>query len=207
MARGRKRKMGKREPNGRISRADTQRDVREVALSQPHRRWLPEGKRSDQGAECIVGSAYLASLITEPQSWAAAKYRRLVDEFHQVLATPVTRQSASAVGVTASLETPAEADHLAAIVQETPEERAERVIETMNAVTRLFGKLDDGKSLRRELDAVVLEGAPITSLAFLRAALGELARLWRLDVDARPTKRAYFWRGERPECMELAREA
>lgn len=203
MAKGRKRKVGPREPNGRISRAGRSQDVMAVALAHPHRACLPERLRVEQAAESVVGRAQLTQVITDPQYWAAIKYRRLVASFHAVMASPITRQSAAAIGVAASMEAPAEAEYLAA----EPEDEAERWSRTIDAMNAASSALKAAGALCvREVNAVVLEDRAVGSVSRLRAGLDALVALWRLDGVAGPKRRAY-WRSERPESMELVREA
>lgn len=199
MAKGRKRKTGRREPNGRISRAGrSKHDVRNVVLAQPHRAWLGQ-RGTDAAAECVAGMAHLAGLITEPQWWAAIRYRRLVDSFHVVMATPMTRQSAAAIGVAAGMEAPAEADFSHA-EREDEVERRDRVTDAMNAASEAL--TDAGVLVAREVNAVVIEDQLIDRIDRLRAGLDVLVRLWRLDAQDTPRRRAY-WRDERPEGMEV----
>lgn len=180
---GRKRKPGPRTKAGQHSRAG-QPSQRDHVLAQPHRRGLPENKRGDQRAESVLGRLYLAGHITEPECWAGEKWRRLMHDFHVVLATPVQAASAISAMVAPGVEHSAEADHLAAETPETDEEKRERVMDAFDVVC---GRLDSISLCA--LDAVVIQDRPPgpDALPELRVALGQLARLWRLgDNDHRP---------------------
>ncbi len=215
--RGRKRKTGTRERNGRVKRIREAQVAKErepimVTLNQPHRRWLPEALRTDQLAECELGRLYMAGLLRPPiarhgeaaeaargRLWAGQRYHRLITAFLAALAAPRTTGSAGFAYVAEGGEATADFDPLAHIAHvEDEAERFDRLTAEVNRVTATLRVFHDGFLLRRVLDAVVLEDKAIgvTDLPYLRTALDVLARMWGLDESSKPRGHAY--RAERP---------
>ena len=216
MAKGRKRKSGKRTASGRLSRSKSERakrgiqDVRAVALQQPHRAWLGESRRADQRAESEVGRLCLAGRISEAEYWVAERWRRLILEFHQVLASPVCTGSP----LSKILPTYVEAGDVAgecdaAECAESEEERRERVLVQHRAAMRAIGRLGaDAREVFTSLEAIVMHGRAAGeeySLRALRAGLAQLGRLWRITEsdDDRPLRGS---RSEKPRWDHEVRE-
>lgn len=179
---GRKRKAGRRLTNGRLANAPRKerRDaITGMATAQPHRAWLPEAMRRDHHAECALGRLFLAGLISEPQCWAGERFRTLFREFRVVLASPVT-VSAAGIMVAEGMETPMEADHLAAERVETDEERRERVLGQFDAMKRALRAVPDPRATAAQLEMLVVMDVCPDDLAPVRAGLDALAALWRL---------------------------
>lgn len=200
---GRKRKVTGREPSGapqRACRAERRDAVMGTAMEQPHRRWLPEASRLDQRAESALGRLFLAGLITEPECWAGERFRTLLREFHVVMASPVT-VSTAAVMVANGVETPAEADHLAAERPETEEERAERVLRMFGSAKQRLSRLECGGRAVRDIDALVMRDVVPHRLDAVRAGLRALAKMWHMDdVQEDYLRRSEGYRsGTRPE--------
>lgn len=207
---GRRRKIGPRQPNGepkRQPRAVRRDEIMGTAIEQPHRRWLPESVRLDQRAESALGRLFLAGLITEPECWAGERFRSLLREFHVVMASPIT-VSTAAVMVANGVETPAEADHLAAEKPETEEERAERVLRMFGGAKQRLSRLECGGHAVRDIDALVMRDIVPLHLDAVRAGLRALAKMWHMeDVQEDYLRRSEGYRsGTRPEWPHEERE-
>lgn len=209
--RGRKRKPGTRERNGRVKRITGAQIAKErepimVTLNQPHRRWLPEALRTDQLAECELGRLYLAGVLRSPTArlerpeiargrlWAGQRYHRLITAFLAALAAPRTTCSAGFSYVADGGEATADFDPLAHIANvEDEEERFDRLTAEVNRVTATLRVFHDCFLLRTVLDAVVLKDKAIgvVDLPYLRTALDVLARMWGLDESSKPRGHAY----------------
>lgn len=203
---GRKRKSGRRISGGRLAnppRPVRAKAVTDVATSQPHRAWLPKDERLNQRAESAIGRLFLAGLITEPECWAGERFRSLLREFHVVLASPVT-VSTAAIMVASGVETPAEADHLAAERPETEEERRDRVLEQFDAASGVFDSLACSKRVVSDIDALLMRDVVPANIASVKSGLQALAAFWRMteppereqDREVRVKGRRY---GDRPE--------
>jgi hypothetical protein len=84
--RGRKRKSGRRYASGELLRARV--DFRELAALQPHRVWLPQGKRLDQKAASPLGCLNLLGVISHRQYLAGIRYAVIVGKYRAVIETP-----------------------------------------------------------------------------------------------------------------------
>lgn len=181
--RGRKRKQVVREPSGRVVRHSSA-NLRLVALSQPHRAWLPEDKRSDQRAENLLGRLLLAEIITEQQWTAGEKWRRLMAEFHFILATPMRPVNPLArVAANDPADGPegGDGDATSDVRVEAEEDRRNRVLRAIgdvNAELRTFGRVGP---IIDALDAVILHERMVTDYALLIMGLNALARLWKIE--------------------------
>lgn len=210
---GRKRKLGRRIAGGRLAnkpRPERVKAATDVATNQPHRAWLKENRRLDQRAESVLGRLFLAHLITEPECWAGERFRSLIREFHIVNAAPAT-VSTAAIMVAEGVETPAEADHLAAERPETEEERRARVLDQHAAAMGVVEGLEWGRQVAGELDRLLMQDAAPEYLALVRAGLGALAAFWRMEeppkeAGAREVKVKGFRVGDGPEWAHEERE-
>jgi hypothetical protein len=212
--RGRKRKAGlPRTPSGAISRskyAQLARGEREVALAQPHRVWLPEEQRTDQRAGNLLGCLFLAGQITEAECWAGERYRRIMAEFRLLLASPVMPPAAFARMVDPGVETPAEADHLAAERPETDEERRSRVLSAYDEVREELlaaERLAVGR-YAEAFDALVCrdKACTVAEWPVLKGVLARLVVLWKLDAGAPRKTRGTMRRTDRSEWQHEERE-
>lgn len=211
--RGRKKKHGLRTPSGHLSRsaaAIIAKGERDIAMAQPHRRWLPQEARSEQRAENVLGRLFLAGKITEPQCWAGEAWRRLAADFGRVLASPVRPNSALSSMVDSGLELPAEADHLSSSYIETPEEKSDRVLDRYDGAMRALDRAERsvaGFALKVHLqdrlfpvldDVVVQDREPSPAgLQKLVLLLDTLAKHWGLCTDEERPFRAQV--NERPK--------
>lgn len=195
--RGRARKTGQREPNGRPQRKwGPAADVRVVATAQPHRRWLPEDKRRDQRAECELGRLYLAGRITETEAEAGEKWRGLVSAYLKCLAAPVGPVSVAARGISDRVEAEPEGAFPSSEVSETEEERHERVLRAFSRASQVLA--DCGRDVAREIDAVVVKDELCASVVTLTVGLDALAAHWQMGDYARSGRReakTHVWRG------------
>lgn len=179
----RKRKKGARTKSGRLSQskgAILARGERDVVLAQPHRRWLPEDKRTDQLAATVLGRLHLAKAITEEEYWAGERYGKLRRQFARVMASPVTTKSAGFSYVAERVEVPDGEYEMADAVRETDEEMRDRVVDAMNAVTNALGWMNAHGPVSRELNAVCYLDQQPANMAALRAGIDALVRLWRI---------------------------
>lgn len=86
MRTGRKRRQGRRHPNGELARPRT--DYRAMAALQPHRRWLPEDKRLSEKAGTPLGGLNLVGILTDQQHEAGLRYAVIVGEYRAVIMPP-----------------------------------------------------------------------------------------------------------------------
>lgn len=201
LAKGRKRKMGKRTASGQLSRSKTERakrgqqDVRAVALKQPHRAWLGETRRADQRAESEIGRLCLAGRLTEAEYWAGERWRQLVHDFHRVMATPMTTCSALARMVAEQVGKEDVAGEVGAAERpESEEERRERVLDHHRKAMSTIRRLGDmARPAFTVMENAVLHDRGVETAAdldALRAGLSQLARLWHLTdpTEERPIR-------------------
>ena len=92
---GRKRKIGRREPNGRVQRVKAI-DPKAVAKRQPHRRGVPAALAHDPKAECMMGRLCLNGLISETQYEAGVKYRTAVLRYRSAIEAPRASETSMA---------------------------------------------------------------------------------------------------------------
>jgi len=198
-----------RTPSGALSRsayAQLARGEREVALAQPHRRWLPEEVRVDQRAGDLLGCLRLADAITEAEYWAGQRYRRIMAEFRLVLASPVVPP-----GVIARMASPAvSTDHaedgsLRAAERESDEARSARVIREHR---EMMAVLIEAAGPRRGLDAFDAMlcrdiGCGEGMWPAIRGLFKALVDAWKLDDAPRAIVGAII---ERPEWVREERE-
>ncbi|WP_428031507.1 hypothetical protein [Ancylobacter sp.] len=199
---GRKRKDGLRTRSGKLSEANAERAARglqgvmNVALSQPHRAWLGKGRRGDQLAENALGRLLLADKITESEYWAGDRWRRLVGEFHQVLASPVMPGSSMGQMVANEVDKDSRSREERSgtdVGTETEEERRERVLVQHGAAMNAIRRLPDRRQVFVVMEGVVLREGAVDEdgLAALKAGLGQLARLWRMERPHDPLEAAH----------------
>lgn len=93
---GRKRKSGKRQPNGQLSRETKDSPVL-VAATMPHRQEVGEAVRHDPKAESQLGRLRLNSWITEAQYDAGERYREIVMRYRAVIDAPGGERSMAGV--------------------------------------------------------------------------------------------------------------
>lgn len=93
---GRKRRIGAREKNGRAQR-DRGTDPKTIAAGHPHRSEVPEAVRHDPKAESVMGRLCLNGWITDEQYQAGVKYRDIVMRYRAIIDAP--RESVSMSGV------------------------------------------------------------------------------------------------------------
>ena len=196
--RGRARKTGQREPNGRLQRKwGPSDDVRAVATSQPHRRWLPEDMRRDQRAECELGRLFLRKQISETACEAGEKWRGLVHAYLRCLAAPVGPVSVAARAIPDRVEAEPEGAVPSTEVSETEEERHERVLRAFSRASQVLA--DCGRDVAREIDAVVVKDELCASVVTLTVGLDALAAHWQMGEHARSGRReakTHVWRGD-----------
>lgn len=210
---GRSRKAGKRERNGRIQRAPLAARAdqeRQTVLDQPHRRHFPKDKRRSQNLEDELGRMYEAGLLfrkganadeAEILLAAGRRYQRLMVAFHQVMASPIPNKSAGFSYVAERVEADPDHDPLAHLAAtESPEDRHQRICWEVERVNRIFRLLPPSEAhfQRGALDSVCLLDRGIASRDRhgLHDALFALAWAWRMF----PVKqvREYAYRTERP---------
>ncbi|MBS7532111.1 hypothetical protein KHC28_00330 [Ancylobacter sonchi] len=188
MAKGRKRKTGKRTPSGKLSESKAEKarrglgDVRSVAMAQPHRAAVGKDRRLDQRAATELGRLFMIGRIDEAQYWAGERWFRLIGEFHQIMASPIT--NTTILGTMAAGDRgDRDGDVGAAERPETEEERRERVLGHHGSAMSVLRKTADHRAVFRTLEAVVLYDCPIggePELVVLKEGLSVLARFWRL---------------------------
>ncbi len=83
---GRKRKQGRRSPNGDLARPAV--NYAALAALQPHRRVLPPDARLSQDATTELGRAFLRRQITEPEHLAGQEYARRIGQYVATIAGP-----------------------------------------------------------------------------------------------------------------------
>lgn len=86
-AAGRKRKVRRRKPCGRLA-PDVRPDDRKRVAQQPHRRGVKDGKGVDERAESPLGRLWLAEKIDEDQYNAGARFAAVVAEYRAVIGAP-----------------------------------------------------------------------------------------------------------------------
>ncbi|MGV6875906.1 hypothetical protein ACUSIJ_24875 [Pseudochelatococcus sp. B33] len=177
---GRAREQVKREANGRPSRAGTQ-NPRLVALSQPHRAWLPEAKRADQRAESLLGQLRLLKLITQAQYQAGVKWRKLMMEFHAVMASPAMPNGPLARIAAGERHGDAAPVHGGSSAIETEEERRDRVLRSLGDVGAGLREIGHSKQAFSSLEAVILYDRTLDDYAHLFRGLNALVRLWKIS--------------------------
>ena len=84
--RGRKRKIGRRHPNGELVAAPN--NDRALAALQPHRRWLPPDLRLSEKAGTPLGGLNLIGVLSDAQHEAALRYAVVVGEYRAVIEAP-----------------------------------------------------------------------------------------------------------------------
>lgn len=194
---GRKRKTGRREPNGRVTRVAAADAMRVVALSQPHRRALPEEARRDQRAESALGRLFLAGRISQAQCEAGERLAARKRAFSQALASPggVARSWAGRMVASTFSSDDAPQDQRTPGVEANAETEAERRAAALahwdEAETCVWDGVGRVKERFAAVIAVVVEGRDIAGagraacveLDWLRMGLSALARLWALDEE------------------------
>lgn len=91
---GRKRKAGKRHPNGELVNEQKQIDLaHRIAITQPHRQSVSESLRFDQKAGTELGRLRLRGILTEEQYEAGRKYNALVTRYRASIDAPKAGQS------------------------------------------------------------------------------------------------------------------
>lgn len=208
---GRKRKEGKRTRTGKLSEANAARAARglkgamDVALAQPHRAWLGKGRRTDQLAENALGRLKLAGKITDAEYWAGDRWRNLIGEFHQVLASPVMPSSALGRMVAEEVNEDSRRrleESGTAERQESDEERLDRVLAQHGCAMSALRKLDDARAVFTAMERIVLADgeADESSLKALKAGLLQLAHLWRMQEREDPIEEKH---GRKPKVRAV----
>lgn len=91
---GRKRKAGKRHPNGELANEQKQIDLaHRIAIAQPHRQSVSQSQRFDQKAGTELGRLRLRQILTEEQYEAGRKYTALVARYRASIEAPKEGQS------------------------------------------------------------------------------------------------------------------
>lgn len=182
VAKGRKRAQVIREPNGQKSRTGTQ-NLKSVVLAQPHRAWRKDDERGDQRLESLIGHLLLRKIISRSQYEAAEKWRRLMHEFHVILACPrlpngpLARISARDPGEGNLVETGA------SVSIETEEERRDRVLRTLGDIgteLRAFGR---PKQTLSSLEAIILYDRTLHDYGDFIRGLNALVRYWKIPEE------------------------
>jgi hypothetical protein len=83
---GRKRKSGRRHPNGEL--VSERIDVMAIAIKHPERQGVKEADRLDQRAGTPLGRLRLRRVITSEEVEAARKYARAARLYHHVIQAP-----------------------------------------------------------------------------------------------------------------------
>lgn len=202
---GRKRKTGKREPNGRISRAGQPRrsPVMDV-MEQPHRRGLRGDERKSQAAATALGQAWLHGLLhpvgvrpDRAQEVADARYAAgqrwgsLVGQMLSAVAAPVRVGNSISRMVAPGIEEPPEYE--SRDEPETDEERCARVlgIAGPDDEYRSGGQYDRAKrAIARAVQETAGEAAPTPADWWVFAALDLVIVRNQPVTDARGTLQA-----------------
>lgn len=173
MRRGRKRKTGKREGNGRIQR-ERGIDQNAVAALLPHRTaavyWLdlhkaiPADKRHDAKAECPLGRYNLVGAISDVQYDAGCMFRREVMAFRRVLDIRKERESIAGFGQP-SAPTPKDLDDKRAI------EIMANYMDAFNSIAINLGSYF-GVAAQRAIKHVVIFERELAPDAFKYLSLG-----------------------------------
>lgn len=228
---GRPRKINvARDASGRVSRAGQARDIKAVALAQPHRRGLPKAARADQRAASVAGRLFLGGYLTEEECEAAARLGRARATFMAELARPVRLsdfvegvrvgamdsggpQGVSSVMGRHAASSPSTDDEVrsAIDVPETSEERRERVLRQWSSAEHALWRAVDHKrpafalALSVCCDERELPHGPAfdEQLAGLKRALGGLVEHWRIGEPARPMRSEKY---DRPTWDHDSRE-
>ena len=93
---GRKRRIGSREKNGRTQR-ERGIDPQTVAAGHPHRKSVAEAVRHDPRAESVMGRMCLNGWISDEQYNAGKRYRDIVMRYRAIIDAP--REAVSMSGV------------------------------------------------------------------------------------------------------------
>ncbi len=93
---GRKRRIGAREKNGRVQR-ERGIDPKTIAADMPHRSEVPEAVRHDPKAESVMGRMCLNGWITEDQYNAGKRFRDIVMRYRATIGCPSDMASMAGV--------------------------------------------------------------------------------------------------------------
>jgi hypothetical protein len=175
---GRKRKAGRRHPNGELVR--DRLDPRAVVLAQPHRRRLPAMLRLDQKAEAPLGGLNLVGVITDAQYVAGRRYAEIVARYRIVIQSPRSSpRSRSDMTITG---------HGEGVTIDAAEAR-----QCKRAYDRAFAAvLEAGQRAARAVARVAIyeQACPRGGIADLRRGLAALAAHFGLTGRARAQRRA-----------------
>lgn len=84
---GRKRKSGRRYPNGELNMGPHV-DIRQFVANQPHRRMLLPADRTEPIAFSFLGRLLLGGKITKEQHLAGDRYAAIVNRYRAVIGAP-----------------------------------------------------------------------------------------------------------------------
>lgn len=85
---GRKRKMGRRTPTGRLAIVRKHVDYQSMVGEQPHRSWLPADVRLSEKAGTPLGGLNLLGIITDEQHEAGQRYAVIVGTYRSIIGAP-----------------------------------------------------------------------------------------------------------------------
>lgn len=211
--RGRKRMAGQRTKSGQLGRSKAAKeergvgDVRGVAMQQPHRVWLGDTRRLDQRAVSEIGRMFLAGRLTEAEYWAGERWRRLIQDFHIVLATPMP--AGSPLGLMVASKVDGEEESGTAERPETDEERRDRVLVQHKAAMACLRKSGDARAVLGEMERAVYHDVACGDFQALKIGLGALAKLWRmseLEEDGPARVRGHVGKGDKPRWEHEEKE-
>lgn len=168
---GRKRKPGKRFPNGKLKPDQTKglsaeqviQIRKDVAATMPHRVGLPAHRRHEQMAESPLGALAIIGAITQQQFDAGHEYRKIVQRYRAVISAPNPNPQAPKMGhIPSSVVT--------LIDDEQAIARRVKYQKAFEAITTRWGRL--------VVNSVVIHDRPLQQgdLPWLTKALDELVK-------------------------------
>lgn len=183
MAKGRKRKAGRREPNGRISRAAAADKVFEVARQQPHRRNLENWR--DERAVDEMGRLAIAGKIDGEAYEAGKVWRSVVAAHRRALAAPSPNPRACGADYIAE-RVGGQAEGVTEIDPRTPEERDRAAGERWERADRVLR--DCGYQAAAEVESVVIDDRQARNVPMLQRGLAALAWHFGVSAERRPNE-------------------
>jgi hypothetical protein len=183
---GRKRKIGLREPSGRVQRVPQRRQEemeRATAANQPHRAVLPKHLREDPRAGTAAGRLFLLGKIDADQLVAAERFVSLVRQFLHILSAPMAPASFLGKIVAPSPASPLDVEErLGDEEPEEEEDRHERIGRQFQSVCRALTEASRQEVL---VDRVVEETGEI-SAAMMARQVNLLAVAKAVLIDGKP---------------------